>query len=131
MIGAGHNGLVAAAYLAKAGRKVVVLERRDVAGGILANSELAPGVRSPSLVHTVGRLRDSVVKDLKLGGHGLELISPEVRAFAPQPDGAGITFYADRGPHRRRPAFDQRDPTRPATWPSIRRSARCRASSPT
>ncbi len=95
VIGAGHNGLVAAAYLAKAGRTVVVLERRDVAGGILANSELAPGVQGPSLVHTVGRLRSSVIKDLKLGAYGLELISPEVRVFAPQPDGSGITFYAD------------------------------------
>jgi phytoene dehydrogenase-like protein len=97
VIGAGHNGLVAAGYLARAGKKVVVLERRGVAGGVLANSELAPGVQAPSVVHTVGRLRPSVVKDLKLGAHGLELISPEVRAFAPQLDGAGITFYADPG----------------------------------
>jgi phytoene dehydrogenase-like protein len=95
VIGAGHNGLVAAAYLAKAGKKVVVVERRDTVGGILANSELAPGVTAPALVHTVGRLRASVIKDLKLTTQGLELIEPDVRAFAPQADGTGITFYAD------------------------------------
>jgi phytoene dehydrogenase-like protein len=95
VIGAGHNGLVVAAYLARAGKKVVVLERREAVGGILANSELAPGVRAPALVHTVGRLRGSVIEDLKLRAHGLELIEPDVRVFAPQADGTGITFYAD------------------------------------
>ena len=56
IVGAGHNGLVTAAYLAKAGRKVLVLERRDRVGGILDTLELAPGFRAPGIVHTVGRL---------------------------------------------------------------------------
>ena len=57
MIGAGHNGLVTAAYLAKAGRTVLVLERREQVGGILDTLEIAEGVRAPGIVHTVGRLR--------------------------------------------------------------------------
>jgi phytoene dehydrogenase-like protein len=95
VIGAGHNGLVAAAYLAKAGRRVLVLERRDGAGGILADSEPAPGYWAPALVHTVGRLRPSVIRDLSLTSHGLELLRPEVRAFAPQPDGSALTLWGD------------------------------------
>ena len=95
VIGGGHNGLVAAAYLAKAGKDVTLLERSDVVGGILRNSEIAPGFIAPGIAHTVGRLRQSVIKDLKLPAFGLELISPEVRMFAPQPDGSAVTFWGD------------------------------------
>ncbi|MEX2275352.1 MAG: NAD(P)/FAD-dependent oxidoreductase [Actinomycetota bacterium] len=95
VVGGGHNGLVAAAYLAKGRRKVLVVERADRVGGILANVELAEGFTAPGVAHTVGRLRRSVIADLKLEQQGLELLTPEVRVFAPQPDGSGITFWAD------------------------------------
>ena len=95
VIGAGHNGLVTAAYVAKAGRRVVVLERREKVGGILETVEVAPGVRAPGIAHTVGRLRRSVIEDLGLERHGLVLIDPPVRVFAPQPDGSGLTLRAD------------------------------------
>ncbi|HZP89457.1 MAG TPA: NAD(P)/FAD-dependent oxidoreductase [Actinomycetota bacterium] len=95
VIGAGHNGLVAAAYLAKAGRRVLVLERRERTGGILDTIEIAPGVRAPGIVHTVGRLRKSVIDDLGLVRHGLVLIDPPVRVFAPQPDGSALTLWGD------------------------------------
>ncbi len=95
IIGAGHNGLVAAGYLAKAGRKVLILERREEVGGALANVELAPGFTAPAVYHTVGRLRKSVIDDLGLIRHGLQLIDPPVRVFAPQPDGDALTLWAD------------------------------------
>lgn len=97
VIGAGHNGLVAAAYLAKAARKVLVLERRERVGGILDTVEIAPGVRAPGIVHTVGRLRPSVVSDLGLVKHGFVALEPSVRVFAPQPDGPPLTLHADAG----------------------------------
>jgi phytoene dehydrogenase-like protein len=95
VIGAGHNGLVTAGYLARAGMKTLVLERGEVAGGMAKTSALAPGVRVPTLAHTVGRLRRSVIRDLELDRYGLHLIRPDVRAFAPQPDGRSVTLWSD------------------------------------
>ncbi len=96
VIGAGHNGLVTAAYLAKAGLETLVLERLDRPGGALATTEIAPGYRVPALAHTVGRLWATVVRDLRLHDNGLDLIAPEARLFAPQPDGRSLTLWADR-----------------------------------
>jgi phytoene dehydrogenase-like protein len=95
VVGAGHNGLVAAAYLAKAGRSVLILERRDRVGGILAETELAPGFKVPALAHTVGRLSPSVIRDLQLTRDGLRLLRPEVRMFALSLDGPAITLWSD------------------------------------
>jgi phytoene dehydrogenase-like protein len=95
VIGGGHNGLVAAAYLAKAGRKVTLLEAAERVGGILRPTSPADGVIAPGIAHTVGRLRPSVVKELQLERHGFEPIVPDVRVFAPQPDGSAVTFWGD------------------------------------
>ncbi|HSL32848.1 MAG TPA: NAD(P)/FAD-dependent oxidoreductase, partial [Candidatus Limnocylindrales bacterium] len=94
VVGGGHNALVTAAYLAKAGRRTLVLERRDRVGGAVETSELG-GVRVPRLAHTVGRLRPSVVRDLDLRSHGLHLVAPDIRVFAPQPDGRAVTLWAE------------------------------------
>lgn len=95
VLGAGHNGLVTAAYLARAGVRTLVVERRDRVGGAVDTTELAPGLRVPTLAHTVGRLRPSVVRELGLRGQRLSLVAPEVRLFAPQPDGRAVTLWAD------------------------------------
>src|SRR3954453_2098094 len=95
VVGGGHNALVTAAYLGKAGLRTVVLERRETVGGAIGTTELAPGARVPTLAHTVGRLRPSVVRDLDLKTHGLSLVGPDVRAFAPGPDGDAIVLWGD------------------------------------
>lgn len=95
VIGAGHNALVTAAYLGKAGLRTLVVERRERVGGAADTSELSPGARVPTVAHTVGRLRPTVVRDLQLRRHGLSLLSPIVRVFAPSRDGPAITLFGD------------------------------------
>jgi phytoene dehydrogenase-like protein len=95
VVGAGHNGLVTAGYLAKAGLRTLVLERRSRAGGVLATAEVYPGVRAPVGADCFGGLRASVVRDLRLASHGLRAIEPDVVAFAPSVDGPPITLWRE------------------------------------
>jgi phytoene dehydrogenase-like protein len=95
VIGAGHNGLVAAAYLARAGRSVLVLERRDVVGGAAATEEVFPGFRVDTGAHRIGGLSARVVDDLGLARHGLELLDADPTVFVPVLEGAPLTLWRD------------------------------------
>jgi phytoene dehydrogenase-like protein len=95
VVGAGHNGLVAAAYLAKEGLRTLVLERRSHAGGLLATEEIVPGVRVPVAADGVGGLRAAVARDLRLASHGFRTIEPDVAVFAPAADGPPLTLWRD------------------------------------
>ncbi len=95
VVGGGHNGLVCGAYLARGGLRTVILEKRPLAGGMAETAELLPGVRVPVVADTVGRLRPSVARELQLRQHGLALVQPAARVFAPQPDGRHITLWGD------------------------------------
>src|SRR6266699_770440 len=95
IIGAGHNGRVAAFYLAKAGLKPLLLERRPVAGGAAVTDEFYPGFKCSTLAHSAGPLSREVVRDMELSRHGLEMIRPDVQLFAPSPDGRALLLYRD------------------------------------
>jgi phytoene dehydrogenase-like protein len=95
VIGAGHNGLVTAAYLAKAGQRVLVLERRDRVGGAAVTEELFPGYKFDSGSHRVNQLQPQVVQELGLAQHGLELIPCDPSLYAPHPDGGGLVLWRD------------------------------------
>jgi phytoene dehydrogenase-like protein len=87
VIGAGLNGLVAAAYLGKAGQRVLVVERRDVIGGTVATEEVFPGFRFDICRHDAGWLSPRIASDLKLKRHGLEMLDVDASVFAPHPSG--------------------------------------------
>ncbi len=92
VIGAGHNGLAAACILAKAGRKVVVVERRDVTGGLCASAEFHPGYRTPGILHDTAQLRLDVAETLRLDQHGLDLAPPSPVLFAGS-GGSGVVIH--------------------------------------
>ncbi|WP_309643827.1 NAD(P)/FAD-dependent oxidoreductase [Phenylobacterium sp.] len=87
IVGGGHNGLVCAAYLAAAGLKVTVLERRDVVGGAAVTEEFHPGFRNSVASYTVSLLNPKVIADLELHRHGLKIVERKVSNFLPVPGG--------------------------------------------
>src|ERR1700726_4991468 len=87
IIGGGHNGLVCAAYLAGAGLKVTVLERRPVVGGAAVTEEFHPGFRNSVAAYTVSLLNPKIVRDLDLAAHGLRLVERPIANFLPLDDG--------------------------------------------
>ena len=125
VVGAGHNGLVTAAYLAGGGLRTLVLERRARPGGALATTALG-SARVPALAHTVGRLRRSVIEDLGLGRHGLSLIRPAARVFAPSPEGPGLTLWDD--PARTAEELRSRSAADAEAYPAFDRRVRAIAS---
>jgi phytoene dehydrogenase-like protein len=95
IIGGGHNGLVTAFYLAKAGFKPLVLECRNQVGGAAITEEFHPGFRSSVLAHSAGPLRPDVVRDMQLESHGLKFITPEVAVTTLSPGGRALVLYRD------------------------------------
>jgi phytoene dehydrogenase-like protein len=88
IIGAGHNGLTCAAYLAMAGLKVRVVDRRKVVGGAAVTEEFAPGFRNSVAAYTVSLLNPKIISDLKLAEHGLRIVERRAQNFLPAPDGS-------------------------------------------
>src|SRR3954463_1113450 len=95
IVGAGHNGLVAAAYLARAGLSVAAFERRDIAGGACVTEELWPGVRASPGAYTLSLLRAEIIRELELARHGLMVEVHEPYLFAPFPDGRAVVTWSD------------------------------------
>lgn len=95
IIGGGHNGLVAAFYLAKAGMRPLVLERRQIVGGVAVTEEFAPGFRASTVAHLPGPLRPEVVRDLRLNQNGLRMSLPPVRLCALREHGSALLLHDD------------------------------------
>jgi phytoene dehydrogenase-like protein len=95
IIGGGHNGLVCAAYLAKAGRRVCVLERRHVLGGCATTEQLWPGYRVSTAAYVISLFQMPIIRELRLREYGLEILPRNPSSFTPLPDGRSLTLGPD------------------------------------
>jgi phytoene dehydrogenase-like protein len=110
IIGGGHNALVAAFYLAKKGRKPLVLERREIVGGAAVTEEFHPGFRCSTLAHSAGPLLPEIEHDMQVARHGLQMIHPPVRLLALSPDGRALMLHSDASAAARAiEAFSKKD----------------------
>src|SRR5277367_2860402 len=96
IIGGGHNGLVTAAYLARAGRKVLVLERRELLGGCAVTEEVWPGYRVSTGAYLTSLLQERIVRELELERHGYRVDAKDPAFFSVFPDGRHFFMWQDR-----------------------------------
>src|SRR5215467_4934124 len=122
IIGAGHNGLTCACYLAKAGLKVKVLERRAVVGGAAVTEEFHPGFRNSVASYTVSLLQAKVIRDLRLAEHGLRIVERPLSNFLPLEN--GFLKVGGENTQHEFAKFSARDAKRlPSYWKSLERIA--------
>jgi phytoene dehydrogenase-like protein len=113
IIGGGHNGLVTAFYLAQAGHKPLVLERRSQIGGAAVTEEFSPGFRCSTLAHVAGPLRPDIVRDMQLERHGVKFITPDIGVVALSPDHRALILHNDAQKSSQEIArFSQKDAAR-------------------
>ncbi len=96
VVGAGHNGLTAAAYLAKSGLSTLVLERRPIVGGACVTEEIAPGCRASTTSYIASMLRPEVIRDLDLAAEGLRMVPCDPLLLVPFSDGTAASWWSDR-----------------------------------